>query len=152
MLLSEYTIYNLADQYKYAYLPPQLIASMSTHCDSLSCSLRGTNLHLRHCSTRCVTLKTSYYTLDITHTQTNPGLQKPQTHASFITCSLLHTHIHTHLQCDRSTSLKEFFNIFAEGSNPKIAVIGNGCSVATEPVAEISQFFNALHVSSFPIM
>ena len=30
---------------------------------------------------------------------------------------------------------------------PKIAVIGCGCSTATEPVAEISHYWNITHVS-----
>ena len=30
----------------------------------------------------------------------------------------------------------------------KVAIIGAGCSVATEPVADISHFYNITHVSA----
>ena len=35
-----------------------------------------------------------------------------------------------------------FFKDVGRGAVPKIAVIGCGCSVATEPVAEISHYWN----------
>ena len=39
-----------------------------------------------------------------------------------------------------------FFKDMQPGAVPKIAVIGCGCSVATEPVAEISHHWNITHV------
>lgn len=50
------------------------------------------------------------------------------------------------IQCDHTTSLRALFKqINAEPV--KIAWIGSGCSVATEPIAETSHFFNITHVS-----
>ena len=52
------------------------------------------------------------------------------------------------LQCTRTDSLDAFFNDTQFSAVPKIAVIGCGCSTATEPVAEISHYWNITHVSS----
>ena len=52
------------------------------------------------------------------------------------------------MQCHRGRSLDAFFDgIFAE-TPKKLALIGCGCSVATEPVAEISHQWNISHVRS----
>ena len=49
-------------------------------------------------------------------------------------------------QCNRTRGLDTFFHqIFSEPA--KIAVIGSGCSVNTEPTAEISYFYNLNQVS-----
>ena len=40
-----------------------------------------------------------------------------------------------------------FFKDTQLGAVPKIAVVGCGCSTATEPVAEISHYWNITHVS-----
>ncbi len=49
------------------------------------------------------------------------------------------------LQCLRSESLDQFFNGIQ--SRPvKLALVGCGCSVATEPVAEISHRWNISQV------
>ena len=49
------------------------------------------------------------------------------------------------VQCLRSESLDQFFNGIQ--SHPvKLAVVGCGCSVATEPVAEISHRWNISQV------
>ncbi len=52
------------------------------------------------------------------------------------------------LQCDRTMALDSFFT--QVGTDPvKVALLGSGCSVATEPTAEISYYFNLVQVS-FP--
>lgn len=43
-------------------------------------------------------------------------------------------------------ALDAFFNNISNGAD-KIAVIGCGCSLATEPIAEISSYWNITHVS-----
>ena len=50
------------------------------------------------------------------------------------------------IQCTRSDSLDVFFKDILFSSVPKIAVIGCGCSTATEPVAEISHHWNITQV------
>lgn len=51
------------------------------------------------------------------------------------------------MQCNRGESLGSFFSDFLPESDPaKIALIGCGCSVATEPVAEISHQWNISQV------
>ena len=51
-------------------------------------------------------------------------------------------------QCHRSQSLDAFFDGIFMDSPRKLAVIGCGCSVATEPVAEISHQWNISQVST----
>ena len=51
-------------------------------------------------------------------------------------------------QCNHSVALKGFFQQIVPGPT-KVAVIGAGCSVATEPVADISHFYNITHVSLY---
>ena len=58
--------------------------------------------------------------------------------------------LYAFVQCHRGRSLDTFF----EGiqSDPvKLAVIGCGCSVATEPVAEISHRWNISQVSDISV-
>ena len=51
------------------------------------------------------------------------------------------------LQCSRTTALDVFFEqILSETEYQKLAVIGAGCSLATEPTAEISHQFNITQV------
>jgi hypothetical protein len=54
-------------------------------------------------------------------------------------------------KCTRTGSLDAFFNDTQPGSVPKIAVVGCGCSTATEPVAEISHYWNITHVRIIPV-
>ena len=49
-------------------------------------------------------------------------------------------------QCQRTSSLDAFFNDVLKSPHVKLAVIGCGCSVATEPVAEISHRWNISQV------
>ena len=51
------------------------------------------------------------------------------------------------LQCSHTDSLAAFFKDVGSGAVPKIAVIGCGCSVATEPMAEISHYWNIPQVA-----
>ena len=54
------------------------------------------------------------------------------------------------IQCNRGRSLDAFFDDFLlQPDSVKIALIGCGCSVATEPVAEISHKWN---ISQVPYM
>lgn len=55
---------------------------------------------------------------------------------------------HTHMQCTRTGGLDALFEdtIFRSPDN-KIALIGSGCSLATEPTAEVSHYYNISHVS-----
>ena len=50
------------------------------------------------------------------------------------------------MQCSRTDSLDEFFKDMEISAVPKIAVVGCGCSPATEPVAEISHHWNISQV------
>ncbi len=52
-----------------------------------------------------------------------------------------------YIQCSRGTSLDAFFKDF-QSEPTKIALVGCGCSVATEPVAEISHRWNISQVYS----
>ena len=42
------------------------------------------------------------------------------------------------MQCDRSTSLDAFFNMVQSVPPYPLAILGMGCAVATEPVAELN--------------
>ena len=53
------------------------------------------------------------------------------------------------LQCTRTDSLEVFFKDIQNINEPKIVVVGCGCSVATEPVAEISHHWNISQVISY---
>lgn len=49
------------------------------------------------------------------------------------------------IQCNRTVALDVFFDqIISEPT--KLAVMGSGCSVATEPTAEISHYYNISQV------
>ena len=51
------------------------------------------------------------------------------------------------IQCNRGKSLDAFFDdVLLQPDPVKIALIGCGCSVATEPVAEISHKWNISQV------
>ena len=56
----------------------------------------------------------------------------------------------THLQCvnkcDHSVALQSFFHRVVWEEPVKYALIGGGCSVATEPTADISHFYNITQV------
>ena len=51
-----------------------------------------------------------------------------------------------YIQCDRATALQA---VHVELLQPptKIGIIGSGCSVATEPTAEVSRYYNLTQVS-----
>ena len=52
------------------------------------------------------------------------------------------------VQCKRSVALDALFNqLLSKDNISKAAVIGCGCSVATEPTAEVSHYYNITHVS-----
>ena len=51
------------------------------------------------------------------------------------------------IQCHRGQSLNAFFDGIQSGP-VKLAVVGCGCSIATEPVAEISHQWNISQVTS----
>ena len=50
------------------------------------------------------------------------------------------------LQCDRTTALNALHTELLQPPT-KIGIIGSGCSVATEPTAEVSHYYNLTHVS-----
>ena len=52
------------------------------------------------------------------------------------------------VQCMQKTVLDVLFHGLFEPPI-KIAVIGSGCSVATEPTAEISHYYNLTQVGNF---
>ena len=52
----------------------------------------------------------------------------------------------SYFQCNRTESLEALFSQILYKPT-KLAVIGSGCSVATEPTAEVSHFYNISHVS-----
>ena len=52
------------------------------------------------------------------------------------------------MQCKRERALDIYFDGIFVGRPKKLAVVGCGCSVATEPVAEISHQWNISHVSA----
>ena len=62
-----------------------------------------------------------------------------------INMSLIDTIIRFMWQCDHTAALEAFFKQVLNGP-PKIALIGSGCSVSTEPVADISHFYNITQV------
>ena len=49
------------------------------------------------------------------------------------------------MQCNRTIAFSAFFDQVLRGPT-KVALIGSGCSVATEPTAEVSQFYNLTQV------
>ena len=53
-----------------------------------------------------------------------------------------------HVQCDRTTSLNALHTELLQPPT-KIGIIGSGCSVATEPAAEVSRYYNLTHVSHY---
>ena len=50
------------------------------------------------------------------------------------------------LQCDRTTALDVLFRQLLAEDVPRVGVVGCGCSVATEPTAEVSHYYNVTHV------
>ena len=51
-------------------------------------------------------------------------------------------------QCDRTASIDQFFQSVPSSDPPVLALLGSGCSVATEPVAEIIHHWN---ISQVPV-
>ena len=49
------------------------------------------------------------------------------------------------LQCNRTESLNALYSLILHEPK-KLAVIGSGCSVATEPTAEVSHYYNITQV------
>ena len=52
------------------------------------------------------------------------------------------------LQCDRRSALESYFDLLKGDGQSLIALVGCGCSLATEPVAEIANFSDVVHVST----
>ena len=55
-----------------------------------------------------------------------------------------------HAQCNRTVSLAALHTQIINAPT-KIAVIGSGCSIATEASAEISHFYNLTQVASYTL-
>ena len=53
----------------------------------------------------------------------------------------------TIMQCNGITALRQFFSKLRDRQTQYIAVVGAGCSPATEPVAEIVNYYNMPMVS-----
>ena len=69
-----------------------------------------------------------------------------------ITKEMLLIHPSFYFQCDRTDSLQSYFEAIKSDEIPLIALLGCGCSPATEPVAEISFYSNIVHVSLICIL
>ena len=52
------------------------------------------------------------------------------------------------MQCDRRSALESYFDMLKDDNHSPIALLGCGCSLATEPVAEITNFSDIVHVSN----
>ena len=50
------------------------------------------------------------------------------------------------LQCQRQQAIKALFKQIPYAQPKRIALIGGGCSTASEPTVEISQYFNLMQV------
>ena len=50
------------------------------------------------------------------------------------------------MQCDKKAALDGLFTQLFQPPQEKVALIGSGCSVATEATAEISHYFNITQV------
>ena len=50
------------------------------------------------------------------------------------------------LQCQRQQAIKALFKQIPYAQPKRIALIGGGCSIASEPTVEISQYFNLVQV------
>ena len=51
------------------------------------------------------------------------------------------------MQCDRTIALQALHTELLQPPT-KIGIIGSGCSVVTEPTAEVSRYYNLTHVSA----
>ena len=51
------------------------------------------------------------------------------------------------MQCERTSSLNPFFETVAQASPSVLGLLGCGCSVASEPIAEIIHHWNISQVS-----
>ena len=93
----------------------------------------------------------------IPHTHASHAPHHPHMPHTFLhphTPYMPHTHftcpLHPHAQCTRTGGLDALFEGTIFNGSPgrnKIAVIGSGCSLATEPTAEVSHYYNISHVS-----
>ena len=54
-----------------------------------------------------------------------------------------------YFKCQAAASVRSFNHLVSSPANPIIMLIGAGCSVATEPVAEISHHWNLVQVSNY---
>ena len=54
------------------------------------------------------------------------------------------------MQCDRTTALQAVHTELLQPPT-KIGIVGSGCSVATEPSAEVSRYYNLTQVSGQPL-
>ena len=63
---------------------------------------------------------------------------------------LINSHILSYIsyQCHGVTALREFFGRLSDRQTQYLAVVGAGCSPATEPIAEIVNYYNIPMVSS----
>ena len=61
----------------------------------------------------------------------------------------MYANINSHAQCNRVAGLQEYFRMV---NNPPvyIAAIGTGCSLSTEPIAELIHFWNLPLVRVIP--
>lgn len=56
-------------------------------------------------------------------------------------------HPHACTQCHRPQAIRALFEQVPYSTPKRIALMGGGCSVASEPTAEISHHFNIMQVS-----
>lgn len=69
----------------------------------------------------------------------------PYQECNLVTRFSYHTASLPSSQCDETVSIQALFEQLL--SNPvKVAIVGSGCSVATEPAAELSSFYNVTQV------
>ena len=61
---------------------------------------------------------------------------------SYIGILLAHAYM---IQCERTTALQAVHTELLQPPT-KIGIIGSGCSVATEPTAEVSRYYNLTQV------
>ena len=58
---------------------------------------------------------------------------------------------HDNTQCDRTAALNGFFTQLLQPPQNKLALIGSGCSVATEATAQIAHYYNITQVGTVVI-
>lgn len=61
----------------------------------------------------------------------------------------INLHSYNQIECNRTEALKKLFAEifhFSQDKNNMVALVGSGCSIATEATAEISHYFNITEV------